>query len=490
MRKRPSRPRRFAAVDNDAIDGLPSLLSVGLLTRLIRAKDGDDVTVETLAKDYDEGEKALSKAMRLLVEDAYVVKFKIQRATSETVIEDGEEVVKRGGSWYTTFSVDSVAFTAEDVAEMLEEIYAEGNVKSHRVEPTRLDPRNRVASSVPRPTPPKGGVGATCGNDATPQDPPTPPSPGVGQGGAHIRKKTSYAHARDEEIGDVPSARSAGGVRSTSSSGSSAAEGASGFAAAGKEGSSSDQEDGKPGVPGQRQADVPELSREQLAAVRAVEAVLPPALLAKLPYEQFPKRNRPAVLEALESRTVEQLRERVERRWLAYGYEPALHDGSLTHPVGAALELIAPTRHCPDLSCEDGTMIDTGADCRACLERRASRRAARAAGQPLSSSKKASRGQAPECVICQAPFRGAVPDDGECRRCREEAAAAFAVLNARLDAPETAWQHQEEEPAVGLAEIEQEDAGVDEETTRLRAYYARQFGTPDQVEAYCSEAPF
>ncbi|MFW3477308.1 hypothetical protein [Streptomyces microflavus] len=97
MRKRVSRPRRFAAVDNDAIDGLPSILSIGLLTRLIRAKDGDDVTVETLSNDYDEGEKSLTKAMRALVEDAYVVKFKVQRATTEIVIEDGKEVVKRAG---------------------------------------------------------------------------------------------------------------------------------------------------------------------------------------------------------------------------------------------------------------------------------------------------------------------------------------------------------------------------------------------------------
>jgi hypothetical protein len=31
---------------------------------------------------------------------------------------------------------------------------------------------------------------------------------------------------------------------------------------------------------------------------------------------------------------------------------------------------------------------------------------------------------------------------------------------------------------------------VDEETARLRAFYARQFGTPEQVEAYCTDAPF
>lgn len=164
MRKRVSRPRRFAAVDNDAIDGLPSILSIGLLTRLIRAKDGDDVTVETLSNDYDEGEKSLTKAMRALVEDAYVVKFKVQRATTEIVIEDGKEVVKRGGSWYTTFSVDSIPFSVVDVAAMVEEIYAEGNVKSHRVEPVQLDPGKRVCKASDRPVPPGVHVGPTCGN--------------------------------------------------------------------------------------------------------------------------------------------------------------------------------------------------------------------------------------------------------------------------------------------------------------------------------------
>jgi hypothetical protein len=290
---------------------------------------------------------------------------------------------------------------------------------------------------------------------------------------------------------EAPSGRSPGGVRSTSTSGSSEREDESGSAAAGKEGSSSDEVDGKTDVPKQRKPDQPELSREQLAAVRAVEAILPPVLVAKLPYQQFPKRNRPAVLEALESRTVEQLAERVARRWVAYGYEPALYDGSLTSPVGAALELIAPPRYCPDPSCEDGTMIDTGAECRACLERRASRRAARAAGQPLESSSKTAGGRRmPECVICQGPFPGAVPDDGECRRCREEAAAAFAALSARLEAPDTGWQNVEAQAGEEAAGTPQDEPGVDEETARLRAFYARQFGTPEQVEAYCTDAPF
>ena len=284
---------------------------------------------------------------------------------------------------------------------------------------------------------------------------------------------------------DVPSARSAGGVRSTATFRSSELEDGSGFAAAGKEGSSSDEEDGTTGVPGQRQTDGPELSREQLVAVRRVEALLPPALVAVLPYQQFPKRNRPAVLEALESRTVEQLRERVGRRWVAYGYEPALYDGTLIQPVGAALELIAPNRYCPDLSCEDGTMIDTGAECRTCLERRVSRRAARAAGQlKKSSSKRSGSGRAPECIICQAPFHGDVPASGECAGCEKEAAAAFAALSARLGPPDVDWQDLDEQ-AAEEPQGPQDEPEVDAETLRLRAEIARQFGTPDQVEAYC-----
>ncbi len=316
-------------------------------------------------------------------------------------------------------------------------------------------------------------------------------------GGAHLgsavdRTGTTSKGNKKKEMSDVPSARSAVGVRSTSTSGSSDLEGGSGSAAAGKESSSSDRGDGKAGVPGQRQQEEPVLSREQLAAVRDVEAVLPPVLLTELPYQQFPKRNRPAVLQALESRTVEQLRDRVERRWLAYGYEPALHDGNLPNPIGAALELIAPTRYCPDLSCEDGAMIDTGAECRGCLERRASRRAARAAGQLVKngSSAGAGSGRMPECVICQAPFPGAVPDSGECLRCEKEATAAFEALSDRLAAPDVD-RHPEplEFAAESPAEV-QDEAAVDEETARLRAMYARQFGTPEQVEAYCSNAPF
>lgn len=501
MRKRPSRPPRFVALDNGAVDTIKSMTAKGLLATLIRAKDGDDVTVEALCKTHTEGREVLTKAMRALVEDAFVVKFKIQRGTTETItLEDGSTEQRRGGSWWTTFTVDSIPFTAEDVTAMLEDIFdnGNGNVKAVRVEPTHLDRRQR-ASDPPRPTTGNPSVGATCGNShsetsdtekgqAGPTDGfPTVGGPTVGPSAAHIRKKTSFPHLQDERT-DVPSARSAVGVRSTSSSGSSSAEDGSGFAAAAEAGSSSDQEDTTAGVPSPRQ---PELSREQLAAVRSVEALLPPVLRELLPYQQFPKRNRPAVLQALESRTVEQLRERVARRWLAYGYEPALHDGTLTAPIGAALALIEPTRYCPDLSCEDGTMIDTGVECRACLERRAARRAARAAGQlENSSSKAAGGGRMPECVICQSPFPGAVPESGECLGCQREAEAAFAALTARMEASHDGRQPTPPESAPEPPSVAQEEPVVDEETARLRAHYARQFGTREQIEAYCTDAPF
>ncbi|MEV5526375.1 hypothetical protein [Streptomyces prunicolor] len=209
MRKRPSRPARFASIDNEAIDSLPSILSIGLLTRLVRAKDGDEVTVESLTKEYAEGEAALSKAMRALVEAALVVKFKIQRAASEAVVDEatGTTVVKRGGSWFTTFTVDSIPHTREDAAEMLREILDGGNVKAVRIEPQYLDPRKDEPSPTPaRPTPPNAGVGATCGNvgpesvetGANPEDSgprPTPLFPASGRPtpghrGALIRKKT------------------------------------------------------------------------------------------------------------------------------------------------------------------------------------------------------------------------------------------------------------------------------------------------------------
>ncbi|MER6092419.1 hypothetical protein [Streptomyces bluensis] len=435
-----SRPARFAAVDNEAIDALPSILAVGLLTRLIRAKDGDDVTVESLSQDYDEGEKALSKAMRMLVDHANVVKFKIQRATTETVLEDGREVVKRGGSWYTTFSVDSVPFTAEDVAQMLEDIYAEGNVKCHRVEPTRLDPRGRAPLPAPRPTPPKGGVGATCGNDAKPQGRPEPPRAGVGQGGAHIRKETTYAG--DEEMGDALSARSAVDGHSPSTTCSSAREAEGGSAASSKDDPSPNIDNPTPQAGSG--SSTSRHTKQQLDLVRAVRAHFPPDLLNGWknpstgqvipPLPDVPALSQ-AILDALDGdgpasdRTVEQLAARIEQRWNHHGWGEKYYAGQIDRLVGAAVAMVRPLKAsdrygCANPRCEAGKDADTGTDCPVCPKRMEDRRQARRKGVPAPRDERSPQTGSGGRVHRECACRNPIPkssDDTMCRDCRKHA---------------------------------------------------------------------
>ncbi|MFF5655264.1 hypothetical protein [[Kitasatospora] papulosa] len=231
----------------------------------------------------------------------------------------------------------------------------------------------------------------------------------------------NYTNKQLHETDAAPSARSAGGVRSTTTSGSSRET--SGSAAAKK----------------------PKLNREQMAAVRAVEAALPPALLGKLAGGRIPSQNRRAVLAALESRTVNQLAARIARRWPRFEAEFA--DGEIRNLYALTTGLIAPTPYCPDLSCEDGVMVDTGADCRACVERRTERRAAYNRGDdPRQSTSTAP--PRPECIDCGKPFPGTVPADGTCRACREMPAAVSAALLAQW-AAEDAEQQQDEPPETG-----------------------------------------
>lgn len=225
MRKRVSRPPRFVAIDNGAVDTLRSMNAKGLLSTLLRAKDGDEVTVEALSKTHDEGRESLAKAMRILVDNAFVVKFKIQRLRSEVVeLTDGSSAPKRGGSWYTTFSVDSIAFTADDVAVMLDDVLAGGNVKAVRVEPEHLDPR---ASSA-RPTAGKPYVGPTCDGTPKPQVAPTYGKPTVGQpttGRAAAKKiktvveEDSLSDARDSRDRSKQDEREAAAPEETSAEG-------------------------------------------------------------------------------------------------------------------------------------------------------------------------------------------------------------------------------------------------------------------------------
>lgn len=442
MRKRPSRPQRFAAVDNNAIDSIPSILATGLLTTLIRAKDGDDLTVGGLAREKTEGREALAKAMRLLVEDAYVIKFKIQRSVSETVTrDDGTTEEKRGGSWYTTFTVDSIPFTADDVAAMLEEILEAGNVKSVRVEPTRLDPRKAPGGSA-RPTYGKPSVGPTCGNDSAwgeagggnPDETgprptygkPTVGRPTVGESAAHIRKKTSFTRGEDE-TGDALSARSAGDAR-RASDGSSAREAEGGCAASAEDHPSPTTEEPRQqaktgsGKTGRH-------TRQQLDTVRAVRAHFPADLLAA-PLPDVPALSQ-AILDALDGdvagadRTVEQLGARVVQRWNHHDWAEKFYTGQIDSLVGAAVAMVRPLKAsdrygCANPRCEAGRDIDTGVDCHVCPERMAARAAARRAGAVPSprGASGAGRGQAHRECSCRNPIPK-TSDDHLCPDCRK-----------------------------------------------------------------------
>ena len=178
MKKRPSRPARFVAVDNGAADddGL-HVLALGLLTLLLRAKDGDDVTVEGISKRRKEGREALSGAMRNLVSRAYVVKFKIHGAD---------------GKWRTEFSADSIPFTRDDVAEMLPGVMEDA--RAVRVEPEWLDPR----AEADRPTETRRSV-ATSKNTASPQVGTTYGKPAAGRStvGKAAAKKIKTSEEED-----------------------------------------------------------------------------------------------------------------------------------------------------------------------------------------------------------------------------------------------------------------------------------------------------
>lgn len=181
----------------------------------------------------------------------------------------------------------------------------------------------------------------------------------------------------------------------------------------------------------------PNLTREQRAALRVIEAALPRPLLAQLPGQRIPSNNHRAVLAALDARTPEQIAQRIGRRWVGWGFEPAWFDGRIRNPIGAAMALLGPTPYCPDPSCEDGVMVDTGAECRSCLERRANRRAAYNRGEDPRRSAKAAAPR-PECVDCGRPLVGDAPADGMCRRCRDAPADAITALKARWAAEDAA----------------------------------------------------
>ncbi|MGX8910263.1 winged helix-turn-helix domain-containing protein [Streptomyces netropsis] len=163
------------------------------------------------------------------------------------------------------------------------------------------------------------------------------------------------------------------------------------------------------------------MTSEEAAAVRAVEATFPPELSMLLPRYR-PRVLKLAILESLNGRTAAQVADRVHRRWHAHGYAEALHSESgrgIGSPVGVAVALVRPPNDCPDLSCEDGIMIDSGNPCQTCRIRRADRRTRHNHRLPTNSQNFVP-GRWWECAVCDTPYRGDAPMEGICSGCQTD----------------------------------------------------------------------
>ncbi|MEU6618956.1 helix-turn-helix domain-containing protein [Streptomyces parvus] len=190
------------------------------------------------------------------------------------------------------------------------------------------------------------------------------------------------------------------------------------------------------------------MSREQAAAMAAVEAAWPAELAGLLP-KYRPDVIRDTVLDALaHGRTADQLVARVQRRWSTHGYADALlaHDGKgIGSPVGVAVALVRPPAECPDPMCEDGVLLPLESACVRCEQRRLDHRADRRNRQvPGPREDRRPRGWTCENPDCRKPGRGATPEDGLCGECRQEVEAAAARLSEELAADEAERQRAAE----------------------------------------------
>lgn len=174
---------------------------------------------------------------------------------------------------------------------------------------------------------------------------------------------------------------------------------------------------------------------------RVVEGI--PAPLAVRLAGEFPQGLPAAVLEEAvaeallgEQRTVEELVDRVARRWLLWSYEDdavAESGRGLDRPVGVLLTLLGPSACWGNHArCEDGADLDTGLACPRCEEARQDKAAERrtdqvhvGAGHSVPFKRPAETGPSPY-VLCLGSGCGRkmMPThDGLCRECREFAPA-------------------------------------------------------------------
>lgn len=252
--------------------------------------------------------------------------------------------------------------------------------------------------------------GADLGTDSPhPRDCQSPP-----QGLEVPQPSESPSQSPSEEL--APSARSAGDAR-RASTGSRARAARGGSAAPEKPASS------------RRQIN---LTPDEARAVAVVERGVPESLLELLAGKTVPHTFRMAVLREMEHRTPEQLADRVARRWVRYGFQGDLLAGKGIANPYAVLQALVRAGECPDAGCEDGELIDTGADCRACEQRKADR-----PGKGAVPAQRSGRSWW-ECRICRNPKRREPePGDGECQDCKREAAEHCAGLAASWGSPTT-----------------------------------------------------
>ncbi|MDP9870483.1 MULTISPECIES: hypothetical protein [Streptosporangium] len=146
MRKRTGRQPRFAAVPNETIDDAAhlDLTALGLLTVLLRHRDGWEITLSDIGKRYGYGEDAMAAAMGLLQVAQYVVKVRVMST--------------EGNRWSTEVVVYDTPASDEEIADLLTAIAREAGVRQVQfIEPTqaatnRAAKRQAKLDGTPSPT--------------------------------------------------------------------------------------------------------------------------------------------------------------------------------------------------------------------------------------------------------------------------------------------------------------------------------------------------
>ncbi|MFJ6709299.1 MULTISPECIES: hypothetical protein [unclassified Streptomyces] len=391
MRKRSGRPPRFAAVPNETVDDALSfdLEGLGLLTVVLRHRDGYEITLVEIAEKYGYGRDGLAGAWGMLQVARYVIKVKIQWAGDN--------------QWSTEVVVYDTPATDDEVQELLASIAREPGVRTVKLEPPTKSARERAAKHMAK-------VEAKR-KKANPE-----------------RRKLDYEVPGQSagESGRGRGRRRDGGEDQGSGAAAPAAPAA---AAQPRKGTAPKKPTTKKREPGRR------LSQQEAAAVKQVEAAFPQEL--QLPSYRPPV-LRDAILEALSARPPEVLVDRVKRRWWKHGYEEAVMPGGkgIGSAIGVAVALVRPSTDCPDPMCEDGVVLDTGVSCRTCEQRREDRKRPVPAQRGESGEDQGDGDPAPrrwKCRECRTLGKTGTdaPEDGLCGPCRREAQEAEAAA-ARL----------------------------------------------------------